>query len=122
MKEPERRFRVATVEPPDEDWVTDDPASLDQASPPCHAQVTGWCAELVADVAAAGCRRIATGLIDASQSAIDTLAADRREALLATLEDLIRELPDDTEEFCAPAQKRRRPPAARTRYYPHEKV
>lgn len=54
---------------------------------------TGWPNELIVEVAAAPCRCVAARLITASQSAIDTLSEDAREGLLATLQDVVAELP-----------------------------
>src|SRR5439155_22614167 len=57
-----------------------------------------WCAELLANVAAAPCQRVAGSLVEASQEAIDTLPADERELLLATLQDVISEFPSFVRE------------------------
>jgi hypothetical protein len=59
----------------------------------CYATgLTGWPAELVAEIAAAPNRCVAKRLVEASAGAIDTLSDDRRELLLSRLQDTIAEL------------------------------
>jgi hypothetical protein len=53
----------------------------------------GWPADLVAEVAAAPCRRVAGGLVEASRGAIDALPDDEREMLLAALQGVLAEFP-----------------------------
>jgi hypothetical protein len=54
----------------------------------------GWPAALVAEVAAAPCRRVGAALIKCSWGAIDALSDHGREALLTQLHDVLAELPD----------------------------
>jgi hypothetical protein len=56
--------------------------------------LTGWPAELVAEIAVARNRCVAEHLIEASASAIDTLSDERRELLLSRLQHTIAELPE----------------------------
>src|SRR5262245_59301649 len=65
-------------------------------TPPGAAQVFAnrWPADLIAEVSAAPSRRVAAELFQLSQSAIDTLTDDEREALLEALQDILAELPD----------------------------
>jgi len=60
-----------------------------------HTQVelTGWPLALISEIAAAPDRRVAANLLALSVDAIAALPDTRRELLLATLQDTIRELP-----------------------------
>jgi hypothetical protein len=53
----------------------------------------GWPAQLLAEISAAPCRRVAAALVACSQDAIDALPEPEREALFAQLQDIIAELP-----------------------------
>jgi hypothetical protein len=53
----------------------------------------GWPAELLAEISAAPCRRVAAALVACGQDAIDALPEPEREALFAQLQDIIAELP-----------------------------
>src|SRR5262249_21213264 len=64
-----------------------------------------WPAELVAEVAAAPCRRVAAALIGCNQDALDSLPDHKREALLTELQDVIAELPDDTDTLAELPQR-----------------
>ena len=71
---------------------TKEPASTKIAST-TQATLTGWLAELLAEVSAAPDRRVAANLLALSADAVATLPEPRRELLLERLQDTIRELP-----------------------------
>jgi hypothetical protein len=67
----------------------------------------GWQLELVAEISAAPSRHVAAALVRCSASAIGTLPDGQRELLLAALQDVIAELPEQPVSRAARKRARR---------------